>query len=218
MDEDLIPLVPEATVARLPVYLRGLGDLASDGVDTVSSEQLAAAAGVNAENVRKDLSILGSYGKRGVGYEVDFLIEQIKRVLGAGAPVSVVIVGAGNLGRALTHYGGFASGGFPIKGLVDSSSEVIGKEIAGITIEPFEKLSDVVEKNNCTLGIIATPASSAQMVADQLVAAGIYSILNFAPGLVTVPETVTLRKVDLATELHILAFHEQQRERNGEVK
>ena len=214
MDEVSTPLVPEATVARLPVYLRGLVDLANDGVETVSSEQLATIAGVNAENVRKDLSILGSYGKRGVGYEVDFLIEQIKRVLGAGDPVSVVIVGAGNLGRALAYYGGFASGGFPIKGLVDSSSEIIGQEVAGITVEPFEELKDVVQKNSCTLGIIATPAAAAQSVADQLINAGIYSILNFAPGLVTVPESVTLRKVDLATELHILAFHEQQRERN----
>ena len=214
MDEASTPLVPEATVARLPVYLRGLVDLTNDGVETASSEQLATIAGVNAENVRKDLSILGSYGKRGVGYEVDFLIEQIKRVLGAGDPVSVVIVGAGNLGRALTYYGGFASGGFPIKGLVDSSSEVIGQEVAGITVEPFEKLKDVVQKNSCTLGIIATPAAAAQLAADQLFDAGIYSILNFAPGLVTVPESVTLRKVDLATELHILAFHEQQRERN----
>ena len=214
MDEASTPLVPEATVARLPVYLRGLVDLANDGVETASSEQLATIAGVNAENVRKDLSILGSYGKRGVGYEVDFLIEQIKRVLGAGDPVSVVIVGAGNLGRALAYYGGFASGGFPIKGLVDSSSEIIGQEVAGITVEPFEELKDVVQKNSCTLGIIATPAAAAQSVADQLINAGIYSILNFAPGLVTVPESVTLRKVDLATELHILAFHEQQRERN----
>ncbi|MDG2210857.1 MAG: redox-sensing transcriptional repressor Rex [Acidimicrobiales bacterium] len=214
MDEASTPLVPEATVARLPVYLRGLVDLTNDGVETASSEQLATIAGVNAENVRKDLSILGSYGKRGVGYEVDFLIEQIKRVLGAGDPVSVVIVGAGNLGRALTYYGGFASGGFPIKGLVDSSPEVIGQEVAGITVEPFEKLKDVVQKNSCTLGIIATPAAAAQLAADQLFDAGIYSILNFAPGLVTVPESVTLRKVDLATELHILAFHEQQRERN----
>ena len=214
MDEVSTPLVPEATVARLPVYLRGLAALANDGIETVSSEQLAAIAGVNAENVRKDLSILGSYGKRGVGYEVDFLIEQIRRVLGAGDSVSVVIVGAGNLGRALTYYGGFASGGFPIKGLVDSSPEVIGQEVAGITVEPFEKLKDVVQKNSCTLGIIATPATAAQLVADQLFDAGIYSILNFAPGFVAVPESVTLRKVDLATELHILAFHEQQRERN----
>ena len=165
MDEVSTPLVPEATVARLPVYLRGLLDLANDGIETVSSEQLAAIAGVNAENVRKDLSILGSYGKRGVGYEVDFLIEQIKRVLGAGDSVSVVIVGAGNLGRALTYYGGFASGGFPIKGLVDSSPEVIGQEVAGITVKPFEKLKDVVQKNSCTLGIIATPAAAAQLVA-----------------------------------------------------
>ena len=214
MDEVSTPLVPEATVARLPVYLRGLAALANDGIETVSSEQTSAIAGANAEYVRKDLSILGSYGKRGVGYEVDFLIEQIRRVLGAGDSVSVVIVGAGNLGRALTYYGGFASGGFPIKGLVDTSPEVIGQEVAGITVKPFEKLKDVVQKNSCTLGIIATPATAAQLVADQLFDAGIYSILNFAPGLVAVPESVTLRKVDLATELHILAFHEQQRERN----
>ena len=214
MEDIESPLVPEATVARLPVYLRGLVDLADNGTITVSSEQLATIAGVNAANVRKDLSILGSYGKRGVGYEVDFLIQQIKLVLGDGDPVGVVIVGAGNLGRALTRYGGFASGGFPIKGLVDSSSEVVGEKIAGITVHPIEDLAKVVEENNCILGIVATPASSAQMVTDQLIQAGVYSILNFAPGIVTVPESVTLRKVDLATELHILAFHEQQRERN----
>ena len=152
--------IPEATVARLPIYLRALSGLQDHGIPTVSSEDLAAAAGVGSAKLRKDLSYLGSYGTRGVGYDVDYLVYQIARELGLTQDWPVVIVGAGNLGQALANYGGFGDRGFPVAALVD---------------------------------------------------AGVTSILNFAPTVVAVPVGVSLRKVDLATELQILSFYQQRR-------
>ena len=207
------PAVSAATVARLPVYLRSLEDLAADDQNTVSSQQLATLVGVNANNVRKDLSALGFSGTRGVGYQVTTLLRQIGLVLGDGQPSPVIIVGAGNLGRALSHYDGFNNGGFPIAALVDVDPKVVGEKISGLKVEPLSKLTQVVAKHQCTVGIIAPPAAAAQAAADHLVKAGVRSLLNFAPGVVTVPNTVTLRKVDLATELHILGYHEQQQQK-----
>ena len=204
--------VPEATVARLPIYLRGLVELADDGTTTVSSSELAELAGVNAAKVRKDLSYLGSYGTRGVGYDVDFLVQQIGLVLGDGDPTPVLVVGAGNLGRALSRYDGFASGGFPVAAIVDADPLVVGKRIAGVTVRAMDDLPAVVAETGCGVGIIAIPAADAQDVADRLIAAGIRSILNFAPAVLSVPDTVNLRKVDLATELHILGYDEHRRD------
>ena len=209
--DELVENIPEATVARLPVYLRGLVELADGGVATVSSVELAELAGVNAANVRKDLSYLHAHGTRGVGYEVDHLIGEIGFVLGGGEPSPVVIVGIGNLGRALSRYDGFVAGGFPVAGLVDADPVVVGKRIGGRTVRPVEDLPAVVAESSCTVGIIATPASAAQEAADHLVAAGIPSILNFAPSVVQVPDQVDLRQVDLATELQILGYHQHRR-------
>ena len=207
--------IPAATVARLPVYLRGLVGLAETGVSTVSSVELAEMAGVNAANVRKDLSYLHAHGTRGVGYQVDHLIGEISLVLGGGVPSPVVIVGIGNLGRALSRYDGFVAGGFPVAGLVDADPTVVGKRIGGRTVRPVAELADVVAESGCTVGIIATPAAAAQEVADHLVAAGILSVLNFAPSVVQVPDHVDLRQVDLATELRILGYHQHRRMASG---
>ena len=203
--------IPEATVARLPVYLRGLLELADDSVETVSSVGLAELAGVNAANVRKDLSYLHAHGTRGVGYEVDHLIAEISLVLGGGRPSPVVIVGIGNLGRALSRYDGFLAGGFPVAGLVDVDPSVVGRKVAGTVVRPVEDLTDVVAETRATVGIVATPAVAAQEATDRLVAAGIRSILNFAPAVVGVPEQVDVRQVDLATELQILGYHQHRR-------
>jgi redox-sensing transcriptional repressor len=203
--------VPDATVARLPLYLRALGSLAEDGVSTVSSEELAAAAGVNSAKLRKDLSYLGSYGTRGVGYDVDYLVFQVSRELGLTQDWPVVIVGLGHLGHALANYGGFASRGFAIRALVDSDPAIVGTEIAGLTVTPLERLEDVVGDLGVAIGVIATPAQVAQEVCDRLVAAGVSSILNFAPSVLAVPEHVEVRKVDMSIELQILAFHEQRK-------
>ncbi len=203
--------VPEATVARLPIYLRALSALADEGVSTVSSEELAAVAGVNSAKLRKDLSHLGSYGTRGVGYDVDYLVYQISRELGLTQDWPVVIVGLGNLGHALANYGGFMSRGFAIRALVDSDPELAGSEVAGITVHPVEDLERLVAKHGIAIGVIATPAHGAQDVCDRLVAAGVSSILNFAPIVLAVPDEVEVRKVDMSIELQILAFHEQRK-------
>jgi redox-sensing transcriptional repressor len=211
--------LPEATVARLPVYLRVLTGMADRGVVTVSSDQLAAGAGVNSAKLRKDLSHLGSYGIRGVGYDVDYLIYQVSRALGLTQDWPVVIVGAGNLGRALANYGGFATRGFRIAALLDGDPAIVGTRIARLEVQHSDEIEDIVARHKVAIGVIATPASSAQGVCDRLVAAGVTSILNFAPLVLNVPAGVDVRKVDLSIELQILAFHAQRRsaERNGHV-
>jgi len=204
--------IPEATIARLPVYLRVLYACAEQGIATVSSEELAAAAGVNSAKLRKDLSHLGSYGTRGVGYDVDYLVYQVSRELGLTQDWPVVIVGAGNLGRALANYGGFASRGFRIAAVLDADPAVVGTEIAaGQVVGSSDDIEGVVAERGVSIGVIATPAAAAQGVCDRLVAAGVTSILNFAPIVLSVPGGVDVRKVDLSIELQILAFHAQRR-------
>lgn len=207
--------IPEATVARLPVYLRVLRSMGDAGVSTVSSEHLAGACGVTSAKLRKDLSYLGSYGTRGVGYDVEFLTYNISRELGVTTPWGVVIVGVGNLGHALVSYRGFATRGFRVVGLLDASPDVVGERIAlpggSLEVRPMTDLEEVVTAAGAQIGVIATPAEAAQAVADRFVAAGVRSILNFAPVVLAVPADVEVRKVDLAVELQILAFHEQRR-------
>lgn len=198
-------------MARLPVYLRALHALAERGVATVSSEELASVAGVNSAKLRKDLSHLGSYGTRGVGYDVEYLIYQISRELGLTQDWAVAIVGIGNLGRALANYGGFASRGFRIASLLEADTSIVGSRIAGITVEHIDKLEATVKQHGVSIGVIATPAAAAQQVCDRFVAAGVTSVLNFAPVVLSVPDGVDVRKVDLSIELQILAFHEQRK-------
>ncbi len=203
--------IPEATIARLPLYLRALYALADRDIASVSSEELAAAAGVNSAKLRKDLSHLGSYGTRGVGYDVDYLIYQVSRELGLTQDWPVVIVGAGNLGRALANYGGFASRGFRVAALLDSNPGVIGSLIAGHRVRAADEIERVVVDSGVMIGAITVPAIAAQGICDRLVAAGVTSILNFAPVVLNVPDGVDVRKVDLSIELQILAFHAQRR-------
>ena len=204
--------IPEATVARLPVYLRALTTLGEQGTATCSSEELAAAAGVNSAKLRKDLSYLGSYGTRGVGYDVDYLRYQIAREIGVTQDWPVVIVGIGNLGHALANFSGFRSRGFRVVALLDADPGRRGERVAGIDVRDFADLDGIVSEHGVAIGVIATPASAAQDVADQMVAAGISSILNFAPTVIAVPDGVDVRKVDLSIELQILAYHEQRKQ------
>lgn len=202
--------IPEATVARLPEYLHILSEL-DDSIEHVSSDQLAELAGVNAAKVRKDLSYLGSYGTRGVGYEVAYLVYQIRRELGLTHDWPVVIVGAGNLGHALANYAGFMDRGFPVAGIVDVDPAKVGTVIGGIRVRHVDDLQTVVQSRKVSIGVVATNPAAAQEAADRLVAAGVTSILNFAPTLLSVPRGVSVRKVDLAVELQILGYHEQRR-------
>ena len=208
--------IPEATVARLPVYLRSLYELADARTATISSERLAEMAGVNAAKVRKDLSYLGSYGTRGVGYDVQYLLFQMSRELGLTQDWPVIIVGVGNLGHALANYGGFGERGFPVAALVDADPARVGERVGSLAIRHVDELPEIVGEVRAAIGVVATPAASAQEVVDRLVAAGVRSILNFAPASVAVPAGVSLRKVDLAVELQILSFYRQRA--NGEVE
>ncbi len=202
--------IPDATVARLPLYLRGLDELLATGGGTVSSDELADLAGVNAAKVRKDLSYLGTYGTRGVGYDADYLRFEISRALGVTNTWPVVVCGLGNLGRALANHTGFTERGFPVVAAIDTDDDKVGSVIDGVPVYEPAELARVVEEMDVAIGVIATPPSAAQGAVDRLVEAGVRSILSFAPTVLVVPDGVELRSVDLATELQILGFHLHQ--------
>ncbi len=205
--------IPEATVARLAVYLRVLTGLVDASTVTVSSEELATIAGVNSAKLRKDLSYLGSIGTRGVGYDVTVLREKIASSLGLTQRRTCVLVGIGNLGHALAGYSGFSSRGFTFVGYFDADPARVGEPIVDSQIRDIAELELVVKSHGVSIGVIATPAEAAQTVCERLVDAGVTSILNFAPSVLTVPDNVDVRKVDLAAEMQILSFHEHRKSR-----
>lgn len=202
--------VSEATVARLPSYLRVLVDAATEGSATISSEHLAQLSGNQPATVRRDLSSLSITGTRGVGYDVKHLVYEISVVLGVNQEWPVVIVGAGNLGRALANYEALADRGFPVRVLIDIDPTLVGQHVAGVTVSPLEHLERLVQEQGITVGVIATPADAAQAVAEHLVAAGVTSLLNFTATPLSVSDDVQVRSVDLATELQILSFYQQR--------
>lgn len=207
--------LPPATVSRLTLYLRTLNGLLAEGIESVSSEALAEAAGVGSANVRKDLSHLGSYGTRGVGYDAANLSSRITQALGLTHEWRVAIVGAGNLGRALVRYDGFESRGFHVVAVLDADELVIGSEIGWLRVSDVANLETVLAGTRTNMVVLALPASVAQSVCDRVVGAGVHSILSFAPVALSVPDHVNLRKVDMATELQILAYHAQNLPTSG---
>ncbi len=207
--------IPEATVGRLPVYQRILEELLRAGTTTVSSELLGSLARVSAAKVRKDLSLLGSFGTRGSGYDTAFLIAQIDRELGLDRVWPVVIVGIGNLGRALAHSQGFTSRGFRVTAALDTDPEVIGEQVGDVVVRHLDDLSAVMAERPPAIGVIATPPAAAQRVADLLVEAGVRSLLNFAPKVLTVGPDILLRYVDLSIELQIMSFYQSRRTATG---
>jgi redox-sensing transcriptional repressor len=208
-----MPGLPEATVRRLPIYLRALADAGHGQQATIASDELAARAGVNAAQVRKDLSYLGSYGTRGVGYDTELLRQQLNRQLGLNHEYRVALVGVGNLGQALVHYRGFSQRGFHVVAAFDSDPAKVGRRYGGAPVHAIEDLASVVARERITMALIATPAVVAQDVTDRVVGAGVSSILNFAPAVLTVPAHVCLRQVDLAVELQVLGYYENLRGR-----
>jgi len=192
---------------RLPVYQRILAELVRTNVATVSSEQLASLAAVNAAKVRKDLSLLGSFGTRGSGYDPAYLIDQIEHALGVDRNWTIAVVGIGNLGRALTNSEGFASRGFNVTAIFDVDPAVIGEEIKGLRVRHMDEIATLRSSERPAIGVITTPGWAAQQVANLLVAVGVTSILNFAPRVLTVPPHVHLRYVDLSIELQVLGFY-----------
>lgn len=201
--------IPEATVARLPLYLQVLVEAAEVSTATISSDELARGAGLNSAKVRKDLSFLGTYGTRGVGYNVAELTTEISQVLGLTATRRVIIVGVGNLGAALASYDGFSRRGFDVVALFDADPAKIGVPVGDHAVADAGTIGAVVAHEQVTFAVIATPSAHAQDAADAVVEAGVTAILNFAPVHLDVPPHVTVRTVDLSTELQILSFYEQ---------
>jgi redox-sensing transcriptional repressor len=199
--------VPEQTINRLPIYLRCLIQAASLDMPVINSLGLARMASTNAAQVRKDLSHLGELGTRGIGYDVEALIAHISRELGLTASRRVAIVGFGRLGGSLFGYSGFSERGFEIVAVFDADPSKVGTQIAGVTVRSIDELESGLAEAGVEIVLLTTPADVAQDVADRVVAAGVYAILNFAPVSLAVPDDVKVRHVDLSVELQVLSFH-----------
>ena len=199
--------IPEATIIRLSVYSRFLTEVDRKGIITISSRDIAEGVGVSPAQVRKDLAYFGEFGTRGVGYNVSDLRQHILRILGLSVDWSVCLVGAGNLGLALSSYQGFRERGFIITSIFDSDPQKVGTKINDVEVLPIEQLEEVVKQNRTQIGIVAVPVAAAQEVADRLVKAGVQAILNFAPGVLNVPPEIELRNVDLVVNLEVLTFN-----------
>src|SRR5688572_12268829 len=199
-------LIPNPAVRRLSLYLRQLEAFHKKDRRTISSKQLGESLGLTDAQVRKDLAYFGQFGHPGIGYRVEDLIAQVRKILGTDKTWNVLLVGAGNLGRALMAYKGFEKKGFRLAAVFDADPGKIGKKQGPFPIQPLSELSATIQSKNIRLGIMAVPADHAQDVADQLVAAGLRGILNFAPVSITVPSDVALTAVDLAVQLEQLSF------------
>jgi redox-sensing transcriptional repressor len=206
MDPSRSEPIPNPAVRRLSLYLRQLETFRQKGRRTVSSKQLGASLNLTDAQVRKDLAYFGQFGHPGIGYRVEELIAQVKHILGTDKTSNVLLVGAGNLGRALIAYRGFDAKGFRLVAVFDNDSAKVGHRHGDFSVQPMSQLQDVVAKLNIRLGIIAVPADVAQDVADQLIAAGIRGLLNFAPVSLHVPADVAINAVDLAVQLEQLSF------------
>jgi redox-sensing transcriptional repressor len=207
--------IPEATIMRLSVYSRHIQHLEDNKIARVSSQEIAEAVDGTSAQVRKDLAYFGEFGTRGVGYEVTHLNQNLKNILGLNKPRSVVIVGAGRLGKALLLYNGFQDRGFDIKGIFDKDMSKVGEEAGKLSISPLYKLDEFVKINEIQIGVITVPATAAQESADLLVRAGVKAILNFAPKHITVPEHIKIRNVDLAVHMEVLSFYMEEEGREG---
>ena len=206
--------IPEPTIARLPIYQRITSELLRGGQTTVSSDQLGLLAGVTAAKVRKDLSAIGSLGTRGSGYDAAALVAGIAATMGAGETWRVAIVGVGNLGRALINTRGFLTRSYELAALVDSNAELVGTEVAGVTVRSFDDLAGAMAQP-LDIGVLTLPAHAAQGAADRLIGLGVHSILNFAPAVLSCPPEVRVRYVDLSIELQVLSHYARSSEGGG---
>jgi redox-sensing transcriptional repressor len=202
-----MPKIPEMTIRRLSVYTRCLRELEEDNVKTISSQDLAERFNLNSAQVRKDLAYFGEFGVRGIGYYVAGLKNELQRILGLDRAWPVVLVGFGNLGSALFHYKGFGSQGFRIAAIVDDDPAKVARQVDSVPILASREIAREIKARGIQIAIVAVPSESAQPVTDQLVAAGIKAILNFAPARLKVPRDVRLKNVDLSIELETLSFY-----------
>jgi redox-sensing transcriptional repressor len=202
-------MIPDIVIGRLPVYLRALGFLIAEGRQITSSQELGDRLGISSAQIRKDLSHFGEFGKQGTGYDINFLYEQLRSILRVNKMWDVVLVGAGNLGKAIADYGGFKGKGFVVKSIFDNSPDKIGKPM-GIdhhVVQPISDLADTIKANGITVGIIATPAEEAQAVARTMIDAGVKAILNYAPITLTVPSNVRVQYIDPVVGLQRMTYY-----------
>jgi redox-sensing transcriptional repressor len=198
--------IPEPAVRRLSLYLRELENFHRNNRLTISSKQLGESLRLTDAQVRKDLAYFGQFGRPGIGYRVVDLVSRLRHILGTDRDWNVVLVGAGNIGKALSSYRGFGSKGFNIVAVFDNDASKVGRRLGNFTVRPLSELASMTRELSARLAILAVPADGAQDVADQLVAAGIRGLLNFAPVSLTVPKGVAVNAVDVAVQLEQLAF------------
>jgi len=199
--------IPDIVVGRLPVYLRALSFLAAEGIQVTSSQELGKRLGISAAQIRKDLSHFGEFGKQGTGYNVAFLRDQLKRILKVDREWPVVLIGIGDLGRALAHYGGFVDRGFRIVALFDSDPAKIGQKIGEMEIMSMDKLADVVRERDIQIAMLTVPAVHAQKVAEACLAAGIKSVLNYAPITLKLPDGTHIQHIDPVAHLQRMTHY-----------
>ena len=205
------PGVPQTTVRRLSTYLRTLGLEAASGTQSISSARLAEVTGFTAAQIRRDLANFGHFGRRGVGYAVDGLRQELRAILGVDIEWNLALIGVGNLGKALLAYRGFNQMGFKIVAAFDNDQRKVGSTLSGLTVEPVSKLAERVREFGIELAIMTTPAEAAQEVLDGLVAAGIRAVLNFAPRRLHAPKEIQISNVDLTIEVEYLSHSLTQR-------
>jgi len=201
--------IPDIVVGRLPVYLRALSFLIAEGRQITSSQELGDRLGISSAQIRKDLSHFGEFGKQGTGYDINFLYDQLRQILKVNRMWDVVLVGAGNLGKAIADYNGFKGKGFVIRAIFDNDPDKVGKPmgIDRIKVQPVSELAGVIREHSITVGIIATPAEEAQAVARTMIEAGIKSILNYAPITLTVPSNVRVQYIDPVVGLQRMTYY-----------
>ncbi|CAM3945903.1 redox-sensing transcriptional repressor Rex [Cohnella lubricantis] len=199
--------ISEAVVRRLPVYLRYLNELSASDILTVSSQELGARLNLNPAQIRKDLAYFGDFGRKGVGYNVSYLIEKIRQILKLDRPLYVALVGTGNLGRALSNYNTYLKDNMKIVSIFDADPSKVGMVINNLVVQPVEELAQTVKEKNIAIGIITVPAAAAQKVADRFVEAGVRGILNFAPTVLRTPEDVRIHQTDFTADLLSLAYY-----------
>ena len=202
--------VPEVVVLRLPLYVRALTSLMDEGSEVVSSQQLGRRLQMTPAQIRKDLSYFGRFGKQGRGYNVTFLLEELRRILGLDRSWRACIVGVGRLGRAIINYPGFAPEGFSIVAVFDNDPTRIGTTLGGLKVQPMSELAETVESTDATIGIVAVPSTQAQSVIDQLVGTGLTGILNYAPVAPQVPDGTVLMNIDPVLSLQAMTFYLRQ--------
>ncbi|HKP53393.1 MAG TPA: redox-sensing transcriptional repressor Rex [Chloroflexia bacterium] len=209
MSEESAPgqAIPDIVIRRLPIYARSLQHMADQGVETVSSSDLGTRLGVSAAQIRRDLSYFGEFGKQGKGYNVNFLLAEVHKILGLGRDWPIALVGLGHLGRALLHYDELRERGFCIDALFDHNPNKVGEKVGGLVIHDMDDLRAVLAEKNIRMAIIAVPAQGAQNVADALVHAGILAILNYSPITVQVPPHVRLRQIDPVVALQSMTYY-----------